>query len=196
MRTASSNTLESIRVSCEQLPDGQEEPLSVLRGVVGSRIVAVRYLLLAGFPWPGWRINGLIHEVDHGVELVMADGSVLTLYWEMQGYDEFLAIAPMSAAGFWAKGPIDVLNVSEAPEWVGILGRTVTGVSVAWHIPNAGCPRAIWAVRIDLEGGASFVIALGEIHEGAPTYHPDSIVVLFDKDVAEPYWITGDATLT
>jgi hypothetical protein len=40
------------------------------------------------------------------------------------------------------------------------------------------------------------VIALGEIDdEGAPTYLPDSIVVLFEKDVAEPYWITGDATL-
>jgi hypothetical protein len=177
--------------------EGQEESLSALRGVVGSRIVAVRYLLSSGAQWPDVRVVGSVHEVDHGVELVMAGGSVLALHWEMQEYDEFLAIAPMSVAGsLGPEGLIDALSVSEAPEWVGILGRTVQGVGVAWHISNAGCPRAIWAARIDLDGGASFVIALGEIDdEGAPTYHPTSIIVLFDQAVAASYWTSGNATL-
>jgi hypothetical protein len=165
---------------------------------VGSRIVDVRYLLLAGAQWPDGRVVGLVHEVDHGVELVMADGSVLALHWEMQGWCHFLAIVPMSVSGsLGPEGLIDALSVSEAPEWVGILGRTIHGVEVAWHISStgAGCPRSVWAVRIDLDGGSSFVIALGEIQEGAPTYLPDSIVVIFDKDVAASYWTTGDATL-
>lgn len=169
------------------LPEGHGEPLSALRGVVGSRIVDVRYLLSAGVPWPGGRVYGLVHEVEHGVELVMADGSALALYWEMRGEDQFLAIVPRSVAGFWVEGLIDALSVSKEPEWVGILGRTIHGVGVAWHVPNAGCPRSVWAARIDLDGGSSFVIALGEIHEGAPAYLPDSIVVLFDRNDAESY---------
>jgi hypothetical protein len=136
----------------------------------------------------------LVHEVDHGVELVMADGSVLALHWEMCGEDEFLAVVPMSVSGSWAEGLIDAFSVSGAPEWMGILGRTIHGVGVAWHIPNAGCPRSVWAIRIDLDRGSSFVIALGQIHERAPAYLPDSIVVLFDKDDAESYWISGSDT--
>ena len=176
------------------LPDGHGEPLSALRGVVGSRIVEVRYLVPAGVQWPDGRGDGLVHEVDHGVELVMADGSVLALHWEMRGEDEFLAIVPMSVSGFWTEGQIEALSFSDAPEWMGILGRTVTGVGVAWHIPNAGCPRSVWAIRIDLVGGSSFVIALGEVREGTPAYLPDSIVVLFDRHDAESYWITGSDT--
>ena len=177
------------------LPEGHGEPLSALRGVVGSRMVAVRYLLSSGAQWPDVRVVGSVHEVDHGVELVMADGSVLALHWEMQEYDEFLAIAPMSVAGsLGPEGLIDALSVSAAPEWVGILGRTITGVGVAWHIPNAGCPRSVWAARIDLDGGSSFVIALGEIQEGAPTYHPTSIVILFDQAVAASYRIPASTT--
>lgn len=173
------------------LPDGHGEPLSALHSVVGSRIVDVRYLLPAGVQWPDGRVDGLVHEVDHGVELAMADGSVVALYWEMRGEDEFLAIVPMSVAGFWVEGLIDAVSVSKEPDWVGILSRTVTGVGVAWHIPNAGCPKSVWAARIDLDGGSSFVIALGEIHEGVPAYLPDSIVVLFDRNDAESYWING-----
>lgn len=162
---------------------------------MGSRIVDVRYLVPAGVQWwPDGRGDGLVHEVDHGVELVMADGSALALHWEMRGENEFLAIVPMSVSGSWTEGLIDALSVSDAPEWMGILGRTVTGVGVAWHIPNAGCPRSVWAIRIDLDGGSSFVIALGEVREGTPAYLPDSIVVLFDWHDAESYWITGSGT--
>lgn len=176
------------------LPEGHGEPLSALRGVIGSRIVDVRYFLPAGVHWPDGRVDGLVHEVDHGVELAMADGSVLALYWEMRGEDEFLAIVPRSVAGFWVEGLIETVNVSQEPDWVGILGRTITGVGVARHVPNAGCPRSVWAARIDLDGGSSFVIALGQIHEGAPDYLPDSIVVLFDRKDAESYWINGYVT--
>lgn len=173
------------------LPEGHGKPLSALHGVASSRIVAVRYLLPAGVQWPDGRVDGLVHEVDHGVELAMADGSVLALYWEMRGEDEFLAIVPRSVAEFWVEGLIETVNASQEPDWVGILGRTIHGVGVAWHVPNAGCPKAVWAARIDLDGGSSFVIALGQIHEGTPGYLPASIVVLFDRNDAESYWING-----
>ena len=148
------------------LPDDQGEPLSALRGVVGSRIIDVRYLLLAGAQWPDGRVEGLVHEVDHGVELVMADGSVLALHWEMRGWEEFLAIVPMSVSGSWAEGLPNAVSFSGTPEWMGILGRTIHGVGVAWHIPNADCPKLVWAIRIEVDGGSSFAIALGEIYEG------------------------------
>lgn len=176
------------------LPDDLGEPLSALRGVVGSRIVDVRYILPAGAQWPDGRVEGLVHEVDQGVELVKADGSVLALLWEQRGWEEFLAIVPMSVSGSWAEGLIDVLSVSGTPEWMDILGRTIHGVGVAWHIPNADCPKSVWAIRIEVDGGSSFAIALGEIHEGAPTYLPDSIVVLFGREAAESYWIPGNDT--
>lgn len=48
------------------LPDDQVDPVHALRGVIGSRIVDVRYLVPAGAQWPdGWE-DGLVHEVDHG----------------------------------------------------------------------------------------------------------------------------------
>jgi len=176
------------------LPDDRVKGLRALRGVIGSHIVGVRYLVPAGARWPGGREDGLVHEVDHGVELVMADGSSLSVQWEMRGEEEFLSIAPTPISGVRAVGLIDALNVSEAPEWTRILGRTVNGVGVAWHVPNDGSPRSIWAIRIDLDGGSAFVIALGEVRAGMPAYLPDSIVVLFDREDAEAYRITGSVT--
>jgi hypothetical protein len=176
------------------LLDGQLELLGALRGVIGSRIAGVRYLVPAGAGWPDGREDGLVHEVDQGVVLVMTDGSALSAQWLMQGEDEFLAIAPMSISGLRAGSLIDAIDVSGAPEWMAILGRTVNGVGVAWHVPNAGRPKSIWALRFDIEGGSSFVIALGEVRDGSPTYLPDAIVVLFDREDAESYRIAGGVT--
>jgi hypothetical protein len=181
-------------VSYSLLHDGPVDPLQDLRGVIGSRVVDVRYLVPAGAQWPDGREDGLVHEVDHGVELVMADGSALSLQWEMQGEDEFLSIVLQSVSRARADGLIDAFGVADSPEWSEIFGRPVTDVGVAWHIPNAGCPRSVWAIRIDLDGDSSFVIALGEVREGVPAYLPDSIVVLFDREDAESYWITGSTT--
>jgi hypothetical protein len=174
--------------------DGQLELLHALRGVVGSRIVGVRYLVPVGTRWPDGREDGPVHEVDQGVELVLADGSALSVQWLMQGEDEFLSIAPMSNSGVRAGTLLDAFDVSEAPEWTGILGRTVNGIGAAWHVPNAGRPRSVWALRINLDGGSSFVIALGEVREGNPAYLPDSMVVLFNREDAEAYRIGGSAT--
>jgi hypothetical protein len=181
-------------VTYSSLPAGQVDPLRDLRRVVGSRIVDARYLVPAGAWWPDGREDGLVHEVDHGVELVMADGSALSLRWEMQGEDEFLSIVAQSVSGARTNGLIRAFGVSEAPEWMDILGRSVVGVGVAWHIANTGCPRSVWAIRIDLDGGSSFVVALGEVRDGVPAYLPDSIVVLFDRQDAESYRITGSTT--
>lgn len=176
------------------IPDGQEGLLRDLRSVAGSRIVGVRYLVPAGARWPDGREDGLVHEVDHGVELVMADGSALSVQWEMHGEDEFLSIVPTLISESRPRGLIDAFSATEVPEWIGILERTITGIGVAWQMPNAGRPASVWAIRIDLDGGRSFVIALGEIREGILAYLPDSVVVLFDREDAEAYRINGSDT--
>jgi hypothetical protein len=166
----------------------------IIRGVIGSQFVRVRYLVPAGSSWPGGRQDGMVHEVDHGVELGLLDGSALLVQWEMQGDNEFLSVASSSSTEAAVQGLIDAVDVTSMPEWTHVLGRTIDCIGVARHVSGSGSPESFWALRFCLEGGASFVIALGEMREGIPAYLPDAVVVLFDRRDAESYMSAGSVT--
>ncbi|MEY9965483.1 hypothetical protein ABIA33_003525 [Streptacidiphilus sp. MAP12-16] len=173
---------------------GEEGLLGLLCDVVGSRISSVSYLVPSGAQWPDGREGGLVHEVDHGVELALANGRRLALRWEMEGENEFLGVSSASLGDGSSGSLIDSVDVSDLPEWSSIIGLTIRGIGVAWHIANLGCPNSVWALRFDLEDGPSFVIALGEIRDDAPAYLPDAVLVLFEKEVAELYQMASSTT--
>lgn len=173
---------------------GEEELLGLLRSVVGSRISSVSYIVPSGEQWPDGREDGPIHEVDHGVELKLINGVILSVHWEMQGENEFLAVSSASLDDGSIGSLIGAIDVSGLPEWPSITGLTVRGLGIAWHRANPGCPDSAWALRFDLDDKISFVIALGEIREGIPSYLPDSVLVLFEKEDAESYKTAASAT--
>jgi hypothetical protein len=160
-----------------------------LRGVPGSRLAAVRYLVPAGGDWPDGLADGPVHEVTHGVELVVADGAVLSLMWQMDGCDEFLSVVAAAAdsrpeaAGYL----IDAIDVSGDPQWALRLGRDISTVRAALHTPAGTAREAIWAVRFALDGAPGFTVALGEVRDGLVRYIPDSVLVMFDEDGANEY---------
>jgi hypothetical protein len=173
---------------------GNEELRNLLSHVVGSQIVSVSYLIPSGVQWSDGREDGRIHEVDHGVELALSNGLRLAVYWEMEGEDEYLSISATSLASGSDDNLIDAVDVSDVPKWSSKIGRTIRSLGIAWHVANLNCPNSVWALRFDLEDHSSFVISLGEIRNGAPTYLPDSVLVLFEKEDAESYRTAASTT--
>ena len=60
--------------------------------VVGAAITGVRYLVSATEDWPSRHEDRLIHEVDHGIELVASNDRTLLPHWEMREDNGFLSI--------------------------------------------------------------------------------------------------------
>lgn len=172
--------------------EGYEESLAT---VIGTRVTGVRYLIPEGTQWPDGRADGFVHEVDHGVELMLSSTRSLRMQWEMDGENEYLGaslIPSVREAG--ASNLIQAVDASTAPEWTPILGGTISSVRVSLHIPNTGCPKSAWAIRFDTEAAVSFVVALGEIRDGVPEYLPDGVLVIFDREDAESYRTAGSST--
>jgi hypothetical protein len=63
----------------------------------------------------------------------------------------------------------------------------------AFHVPNEGCPEALWAMRLDFSGGRSAVVALGEMAGDSLGYLPDGLVAIFDEAEAREYRIGSSA---
>lgn len=176
-------------------PGEKEEHAGPLSEVIGAQVVGVRYLVPGGAQWPDGRADGFVHEIDHGVELMLSDDHVLCMQWQMDGENEYLRVSLRSPTHETSDNTlIDAIDVSSAPEWTSLLGGSISSIRISWHIANTGCPRSVWAIRFDVETGASFVVALGEVRDGVPTYLPDSVLVIFDREDAETYRTAGSST--
>ncbi|WP_030199931.1 hypothetical protein [Streptomyces sp. NRRL S-87] len=170
---------------------------AALRAAAAGRpLHAVRYLAPPGGHWPDGHRDTGAHETDSLVELVFDDGSALLLFWEMDGLDEGLAAAfreagePAGGAG----GDGVPVDVTAHPDWAPYVGRAVSGLVPAWHVPDEGCPEQPWAYRLEFTGGLDLVVALGEAEGGGFTYMPDALVVLFDRATAAAYRIPASGT--
>lgn len=133
-------------------------------------------------------VGDAIHLVDMGVSLVL-DGLTINLAWSMDGPEEGLAVAtdPLDPMFFGRSAvPIDANGISP---WPSRLGHTIEGIAWAWHQPCDDCPDLLWALRVDFGAPGSAVIALGDVEDGTPRYMPDSLLILFDEDVARSYAI-------
>ena len=124
------------------------------------------------------------HEIDLDVILRLSSGQ-LSLTWDRDDMTEGIS------AGFEYDGPVDGLldvDVSQSPQWRGLLGQRILSVEFGWQVSEADGPESLWTLRLDFPSGASVVVAIGEVGKDAvPSYFPDSLVVLFDEEVALSY---------
>ncbi|MFG1842639.1 hypothetical protein ACGFH8_29915 [Micromonospora sp. NPDC049175] len=157
--------------------------------VAARRFRGVTYFVPPGLEWveedsPA----GAVHVADMGVSLRF-DDLTFNVAWSMNGFNEGLAVAtdPVDPL-FFGRSAVAV-DASAIPPWPSRLGHAVEGISWAWHQPGDDCPELLWAVRFDFGVTGSAVIALGEVDDGTPRYMPDSLLVLFDENLARSYVI-------
>lgn len=169
------------------------DSLSVLLGpLVGDAVRSVHYVVPRGGFWPEGHRESRVHEVDMAVKMTMDSGTAVVLSWEMDGLNEGLAIESSPTMDAHSL-PGDVIDVSSNADWSRLLGRSIVSISTAWHVPNEGCPEMPWAFRFAFTEGVHLVIALGEAEEEV-AYSPDSLVVIFDEEIAASYRIPASST--
>ncbi|MGH9338550.1 MAG: hypothetical protein ACRD1R_02925 [Acidobacteriota bacterium] len=128
-----------------------------------------------------------------GVEIVLVGGAKLAVSWEMDGLNEGLSINLDSGDSNSEDRQGELVDVSTTDGWKRVLGRKIEGLAFASHIPNDGCPEALWSIRLDLSGTASVVIALGEMRGDHLGYLPDGLVVIFNEVEARSYRILSSS---
>lgn len=160
----------------------------------GETLTGVEYLFPSSRSSCSPYRRGPIDEVDLGVDLFTAGGSIFRAAWEMLGVDQGLLFAPRSEHGDWAMS-VRSADVSDYEGWRPLIGRRIATVNLAWQLPEEGAGESVWAVSIDLADGDTVVLALGTILGAAGlTYQPDAVVVIFDREVARGYQIPASST--
>lgn len=160
-------------------------------GMIGAMVQAVRYQQtefggLAAAP------SGAAHEVDLDVFMDLSTGLV-EWTWERDDLVEGLAVNPAQ------EGPpqegVVTIPAGDSDPWRAVVGGQITSLHAGWQVSESGCPESLWAMRLTIGHSANVVIALGELDaQGRPTYHPDSILVLFDEQMARSYKPSGAIT--
>jgi hypothetical protein len=170
-----------------------EDPrLSDLAGrVVGARVVAVRYAMLAGVDWDGRSSLDGVHEVDLAVLLVTDSGLTLELAWATPGTEEGLSIAVLGAGERVSDDLVDMVDISGDPHWAAVLGRVVETLAVSFYEHADDSSIRPWSFRVGVSGGTGVTVALGEVAGDEIIYMPDNLVVIFDEPAARAYAIEG-----
>jgi hypothetical protein len=163
--------------------------LSVLRSMVGQRIAHVGYKGLIDTA-QGVGPTALVHEVDQAV-VISTESTTMVLEWRIRNYNEFLSVvdSPSEAA---TAALVDTHDVSGLQSWSCLVGSVVTSFGIATQ-PSEEGRDLLWAVRIDIAGEPSVVVALGEVRGGMPNYQPDNLLVIFNAEVAQSYQVLGAA---
>jgi hypothetical protein len=166
------------------------------RSLIGSTFVTAIYMRpgavdLGSRPrYTGFDVS------DVGVELRDDDGRPISAVWRMEGFIEGLAFGPGTAEEEHGLYPLAATDVSREREWEARLGRPVVDVRTAWHIPNEGCPEAVWGVQLVFDGGLQVMLALGQPGgRGDVEYQPDEVVVIFDSDLARGYRVPASTSV-
>lgn len=163
--------------------------IETLRQLIGCRITEARYLVPSTSERTTADRSRGFDQVDMGIELDLSDNRTFVAAWEMKGYCEGLAFGVFPSDGYTRPERVKPIAVAGADEWQARFASTIASVGLAWHVPDERCPETIWSVRICLDD-ADLVIALGEEKEsGRIGYQPDSLVVLFDRLIANSYEI-------
>jgi hypothetical protein len=156
----------------------EESTAQVLRSLVGRRLEAVYYLEPTGIALTSAAAAGLVHAVDHGVQLRTPAG-LTTLMWQLDG--DCAALSAVADAGEedGLTELIEAVDVTGTPAWRPMIGQIVTGVTQTGHRSVEGCPTTTWACRLDLGDHGSVVVALGEIRDGRLDYAGNNVAILF-----------------
>ncbi|WP_238016051.1 hypothetical protein KZZ52_26090 [Dactylosporangium sp. AC04546] len=157
--------------------------------IVGASVLRVTYRQTehGGLNVPP---SGSAHEVDLEVVLRLSAG-VVSVAWERDDLVEGLAIGWEDLADLEGVASVPADNCEH---WQKLVGRTITDVHASWQVSEIDCPESMWSVRLSFGPELHAVIALGELDRlGRPTYHPDSLLLLFDESVARSYRPPGAA---
>ncbi len=148
--------------------------------LVGDAIERVEYLTSA----PAADFLDLSGAGVHGdadtVVVTLASGAILHLAWTQSGPNEGLSVSLGDRRADHGE-LLDLVDVSGESGWLDLLGRPVSGIRASWQVPNEGCPETLWALSFELDEDDGATVALGELQGGAPTYMPDSLVVVFGR---------------
>jgi hypothetical protein len=160
-----------------------ELPMDLLRSIVGHRIQRVGYKT-SGDPVAGLDQGSaaFVHEVDHAV-VISTESAAIVLEWCIRNYDEFLNVASAPEEGV-AAAVTRVVDVTSLPQWSRLQESAIASFGVATHRSEDGS-ELLWALRIAAANGASVVVALGELRDAMPTYQPDSLLVIFQPELAQ-----------
>jgi hypothetical protein len=162
---------------------------------IGQRIVGATFLGVAYRQTMRGGLNvppsGLAHEVDLEVVLRLSTG-VVSVTWERDDLVEGLAIGWGEVAD---SGGVAFVLADNCEPWRELVGRTIMDVHASWQVSEVDCPESMWSLRLGFGSRMYAVIALGELDVlGRPTYHPDSLLLLFDENVARSYQPSGAAS--
>lgn len=172
-----------------------DDGLSTIQAaMVGETLKGVRYVVPRGETWPVGHSEGRVHDVDMAVELITSSGAGLLFLWAMDGLNEGLAIELRSPEEVDIDLPGEAVDVSRHTSWERFAGKAIASSATAWHVPNEGCPEMPWAFRVEFANRSNVVVALGESTGFGITYSPDSLVVIFDEQMAVSYRIPASAT--
>ncbi|MEU7927102.1 hypothetical protein [Micromonospora sp. NPDC049107] len=176
------------------LAAGQPRAFDVLAAkVVGQNVSAVGYQPVSGGEWPNGHRHDTVHEIDMALKFSLEGGGSLVVRWEMQGLNEGLGVGLLTDSLAGEFGSVDFLDVSATPEWRPLLGETIANIVGAFHVPNEGCPEALWSMRFDFSHGRSAVVALGEMSGDDLGYLPDGLVAIFDETEARAFTVGSSA---
>jgi hypothetical protein len=157
---------------------------AIERALVGSRIVSIEYCQTAHGGLLDLPVQAC-HEVDLDIFLTTPNG-IVDLTWDRDDLVEGLSISipKQVATGVESKK----IAVSGSPQWLPLIGQEIFNVAFGWQVSESGCPESLWSLRVDFATGGSVVVALGELDSGLmPRYFPDSLLVIFDKQIAQTY---------
>lgn len=165
---------------------GYDSSSTVARSIIGKALTRVQYLFPVDTVLPQDNAQA-VHEVDHGVQITVSNGEIVTLMWQMDG--ECAALLAYEGTGFDAgiTELVDAFDVSQYATWKELLGRQIARIEIAWHDSERGCPRTPWSFRFHLDNDSSFVVALAEIRAGKMDYMPDNICVIFSQSIADDF---------
>ncbi|MFC7280186.1 hypothetical protein ACFQS1_40040 [Paractinoplanes rhizophilus] len=157
------------------------------RRIVGATVLGVTYRQTerGGLNVPP---VGVAHEVDLEVVLRLSTG-VISVTWERDDLVEGLALGWEDAAD--PEG-VAAVPADNSESWRGLVGHAITNVYASWQVSEVNCPESMWSIRFSFGPRLHVVIALGELDvSGWPMYHPDSLLLLFDENMARSYRPSG-----
>ena len=106
----------------------------------------------------------------------------------MSGFIEGLEIG-LSDSTLTSMIKVDEVNVTDHEMWKGRIGKPIHGLLSAWFNSDPYVGETLWGFSLQIEGNNEVTVALGELENGKPAYLPESLLVIFGKELAKSYQI-------
>ena len=161
-----------------------------LSQLVGRQMLAVNYSYPVHYSNTAvFALEGF-DAVPVAITISLSDGLAARFEWAMDGDVEGL-FAETNADQLQSLGTAEERQVhpSDALMRRLRLPQAVTEVGVSWHEVSDRAVTALWSIRFVLANSESLTIALGEVgpDNHGLEYVPDSLVAVYDREIAQGY---------